>query len=204
VLRAGLLDPVVAPAAGVDAVAHLGDDAFEPEVAGVREHLGALDLEALAELDVGTGDDLPELGLALEKRHLPEVAAVHVEQIERDQDDTLRLAPELVLQHREIRSAVGGRHHDLGVHDRGARLDQPGIVGDLLEPVRPVVTAAGEDLDRLVGEVDLHAVAVELDFVDPAGAGRHLLDGCGQGGFDESGQGRLDADRLRFLALKRH
>jgi hypothetical protein len=43
-------------------------------------------------------------------------------------------------------------------------------VGDLLEAMRPIVAAAGEDLRSLVGEVDLDPVAVELDFVNPPGA----------------------------------
>ena len=40
----------------------------------------------------------------------------------------------------------------------------------------PVVASAGEYGHRLVGHVDLDAVAVELDFVNPSGSGRHLLD----------------------------
>ena len=76
--------------------------------------------------------------------------------------------------------------------------------GDLLEAVGPVVAAPGEDLDRLVGQVDLDAVAVELDFVNPALAGRHLLDRGRQGRLDEAGQWRLDADGRRFFTLKRH
>jgi hypothetical protein len=50
-LRAGLLDPVVAAPAGINAVANLRNDAFQADLAGVREHRGALDLEAFAELD---------------------------------------------------------------------------------------------------------------------------------------------------------
>ena len=134
----------------------------------MREHLAALDLEAFAELDVGAVDDLLQFGLALDQRQLPKIAAVQIEQIERDQHDLGRLALELVLQHREIGGAVGGGHHDLAVDDGGARLDVPGVVGDLLEAVGPVVAAPGEDLDRLVGEMDLDPVAVELDFVNPA------------------------------------
>jgi hypothetical protein len=57
------------------------------------------------------------------------------------------------------------------------------------------VTAAGEDLHRFVGEMNLDAVAVELDFVNPARSGRHLLDRGGQGRFNEAGEGRLGANR---------
>ena len=129
----------------------------------------------------------------------PKIAAIQIEQIERDQHDLGRLALELVLQHREIGRAVGGRHHDLAVDDGGARLDVPGIVGDLLEAVGPVVAPPGEDLGRLVGQMDLDPVAVELDFVNPALSGRHLLDrGC-QGRFDEAGQGAFTPMAAGFL-----
>jgi hypothetical protein len=58
---------------------------------------------------------------------------------------------ELVLQHGEIGGAVGRRHHDFAVDDRRRCLDGPGVVGDLLEPMRPITAASGEDLGRLVG-----------------------------------------------------
>jgi len=64
----------------------------------VREHLLAVDLEGFAELDVGAGDDLLEFGLTLVERQLPQVAAVQVQEVERDKDDTRRLAFEFVLQ----------------------------------------------------------------------------------------------------------
>jgi hypothetical protein len=53
-----------------------------------------------------------------------------------------------------------------------------------------------------VGDVNLHAVAVELDLMDPALAARHFLDVCRKGRFDEAGIRRLDANR--DLALKCH
>jgi hypothetical protein len=66
------------------------------------------------------------------------------------------------------------------------------------------MTAAGEHGDRLIGEMHLDAVAVELDLMDPAFAGRHAVDRRRQGWLDESGKRRLYADCLRFLSLKRH
>jgi hypothetical protein len=48
----------------------------------------------------------------------------------------------------------------------------------------------------------LDAEAVELDLVDPALAGRDLLDRRRQRGFNESGKRCLDTQRRRFLALK--
>ena len=140
------------------------------------EHRQAIDLEGLAELDFGVGDDLFQFGLASVQRQLPQIAAVQIHQIEGDHDDFGRLALELVLQHREVCGAVDGWYDDLSVEDRRRRLDVPGVVGDYLEPVRPIVAASGEDLDGLVGQVDLHAVAVEFDFVYPSLAVRHLCD----------------------------
>jgi hypothetical protein len=48
---------VVLLAAAVATIAHLGDDAFQPDLAGVCEHLVPVHLEALAELDLGALDD---------------------------------------------------------------------------------------------------------------------------------------------------
>jgi hypothetical protein len=97
-----------------------------------------------------------------------------------------------------------GRHHDLAVHYGRTRFDPPGVMGDLLEAMRPIVAAAGEYLRRFVGEMDLNTVPVELDFVNPTFSRRHLLDRGGQGRFDEAGEGCLDADGSRFSTLKRH
>ncbi len=77
-LRASLLHPIVAAAAHLRAVADLGDHAFQPQFAGVREHILAFDFEALAELDIGPGDDLFELRLSLAEGKLPQITAVQV------------------------------------------------------------------------------------------------------------------------------
>jgi hypothetical protein len=74
-LRAGLLHPVVAAAAGVAAVAHLRYDAFSPSLQACANISPALDLETFAELDIGAGHDRLQFGLAANKRLLAEVAA---------------------------------------------------------------------------------------------------------------------------------
>jgi hypothetical protein len=48
----------------------------------VHEHLGPVDLEGLAELDIGALDDLLQLRLALDQRQLPEVGAIEIELVE--------------------------------------------------------------------------------------------------------------------------
>jgi hypothetical protein len=74
--RAGFLHPIAAAPRWIAAVADLGDDAFKADLAGVREHLLAVDLEAFAELDVGAVDDLPQMRLALDQRQLSKVRAM--------------------------------------------------------------------------------------------------------------------------------
>jgi hypothetical protein len=73
-----------------------------------------------------------------------------------------------------------------------------------LKTLGPIVAAAGENLDGLVHQVNLDAVAVEFDLMDPAIAGRHFLDRRRQCRFDESGEGRFHADCRWLLTLKRH
>jgi hypothetical protein len=52
----------------------------------------------------------------------------------------------------------------------------PRVGRDLSETVGPVVAAPGEHLDGGVPEMDLDPVAIELDFMEPAAAARHLFD----------------------------
>jgi len=55
-LAACHLNPVIAAPGLISAVADLGDDALEPDLAGLLVHLAAVDLETLAELDICVGD----------------------------------------------------------------------------------------------------------------------------------------------------
>ena len=86
-LLAGFLDLDVAATRDVGAVAHLGDDAFQPELAGMLVHLLAIDLEAVTELYSCAGDELLELGLAREQRQLPQVMTIQIKQVEGDKND---------------------------------------------------------------------------------------------------------------------
>ncbi len=161
-------------------------------------HLAAIDLEALAELDIGLGDDLLEQCLALEERQLPQVVAVQVKQIEGDHHDLVGSALEFVLQHRKVRGAVFRWDHHLAVDDRRPGIYVPSIGSDLSETVGPVVAASGEHLDGGVPETDLNPIAVELDLMNPSVAIWHLLDGRRQRRLDEAGKGRLDATGWRL------
>jgi hypothetical protein len=137
--------------------------------------------------------------LPLDQRQLPKIVAVEVQEIEGDENDLGRLALQLVLQQEKsvVPSSAGTTTSPSMMAEPAA--DVPGVAGDLLEAVRPVVATAGEDLDCGIPEMDLDAVAVELDFMNPARAGRDLLDRRRQRRFDEVGHHGLDADRRRFL-----
>jgi hypothetical protein len=108
----------------------------------------------------------------------------------------------VVLQDGEIGAAIGGRHHDFAVDDRGISLDVPSVVGDLPEAIGPVVTPPRENPHCFVSEMHLDTIAVELDFMDPSLAGRHAVDRGRQGRLDEAGEGRLDAQRSGFFPWK--
>jgi hypothetical protein len=108
-------------------------------------------------------------------------------------------APVLVLQHGEIGGAVGGRYHDLAVDGGGRGLDVPRVVADFFEAMRPIVTAPGEDPDRLVGQADLDPVAVELDFVNPSGPDGTFSIEDAKAGSTKPGRGALTPISAVFL-----
>jgi hypothetical protein len=96
---------------------------------------GPADLKALAELDRRFGDQLLQVGLARDQRKFSHVVAVEMERVEGDHHDPGRLALQLVLRHREVGGAVGGRDHDLAVDDCGPRVDggrDPDITGTII------------------------------------------------------------------------
>jgi hypothetical protein len=106
--------------------------------------------------------------------------------------------------HRKIGGAVNGRRDDFAVDDRGAGTDVPCVGGDFLKAVGPIVPASREDLYLGVGEMDLNAVSVELDLMNPALTARRFRDRCGESRLDEARKWCLCADRRRLFALERH
>src|SRR6266446_3762369 len=101
---------------------------------------------------------------------------VEVKQIEGDHHDPLGAPFEFVLLHREVRGAVLCRDHYLAIDDRRPGTDVPCVGCDLSETIGPVVTTPGEHLDGGIPEMDLDPITIELDLVNPAFAGRHLVD----------------------------
>ena len=80
--------------------------------------------------------------------------------------------------------------------------DRQSVMRDFLEAFGPVMPVAGKDAGALVGDVQLDAVTIELDLVDPARTAWRFLDRGGKRRFDETGEGRLDTDRLGLFTLK--
>ena len=85
------------------------------------------------------------------------------------------LAAELLL--------VGGR--GFPVDDQIVRRQSLRRLRDLVELLRPVISAAGIDPDLAIANVKLRAIAVDLDFVQPVRARR--LPECGVARRDEAG-----------------
>ena len=75
----------------------------------------------------------------------------------------------------------------------------PGIISNFAKAVRPVVAAAGENLDGLVCDMNLRPVAIKLDFVNPALAGGDVFYRTGKGGMYEPRKRGLDPGGSRFL-----
>ena len=117
----------------IAAVGDLRDHALKTDLADMRVHLPAIDLEALGELDIGAVDDLLRVRLALDQRQFPQVVAIEIEQVKRDQHDLRRFALQLVLQDGEVGGAALGRDNDLAVNDRRTGSDVPGVVSNLAE-----------------------------------------------------------------------
>jgi hypothetical protein len=107
-------------------------------------------------------DQLFQIRLALDQRQFSQVLAVEVEQIESDHDEPIGLAAQFVLQHGKVGGAVDRRHDDLTIDDGAAGVDQVRVGRDLAEAPGPVIAAAGKDLDGIVVDVELDAIAVEL------------------------------------------
>src|SRR5258707_9207209 len=86
-LCARFFHPIVAAAGPILAVPDLGHDTLQADTAGMLEHFPAVDLEALAELNVGVGGEFLEIRLTLDQRQFSQIATVPIKQIESDQHD---------------------------------------------------------------------------------------------------------------------
>ena len=62
---------------------------------------------------------------------------------------------------------ICGGHYNLAIDDRRPCIDVPSVGRDLPKPISPIIAATGKDFYRCISEVDLYAVAVELDLLHP-------------------------------------
>jgi len=189
----------------------LGNDAFELQLASVGEHLVAVRPQVLAVDDrvrqAGFVEQHLEDALAFDQRRLPQIKALQIQKIERiEQQAVLIASGEFGLQFGKAGAAVFD-DDDLAIKDCALDRDVEGA-GDHRKPFRPVETRAGEDGPPLLVDVQLDAIAIVFDLVEPLIArgspgarGRELR-------YDESGHlrrlGALDHSReetcLRALA----
>ena len=133
--------------------------------------------------DVVFREQVGEHFLALHLGKLAEIA-VSPEQIERVIDQpVLSARGEFGLELGEIGAALMDDDH-FPVEDR--LIGDIQRAGDHGKPLRPVQPVAGEHPLLPLVEVDLDPVAVELDFMKPLVAGRHLGLQRGQLRLDES------------------
>src|SRR4051812_6426193 len=86
----------------------------------------------------------------------------------------------------KIRSAVLGRDDHLAVNDRLVSLDVPSSQGHPFEPLRPIMSSAGEQSHTPFVDVELQPIAVVFDFMHPLIAAWRLRMQSGQRRFDEA------------------
>ncbi len=187
------LGPAVGAAGAVGGVEALGDDALEAELARRGEQRGAVRLEMLDDADhrlarAPLGQDGGEPRLALAQRHLAQVGAVGVQQVEGEEHQRVGLAGgDRRLQRGEVGPPLAVERDDLAVVEPvGQRRRRCHDGAELPAPVEP---APGAQHRLLALDADLHAVAVELDLVDPLGSGRRLVDASAELRRDELGDG---------------
>jgi hypothetical protein len=188
------LDPAFLPSGAVGRVAQLGHDAFQPELAGMAiDGLAVLLFEELGEGNRfrSLGKHAPQRGLARHQGRAAQVVSVEIKQVEGMIDETVgvlfrELAPELL----KVRQAGVAQYGGFPVDDQVVRRQCLRRLRDLVELLRPVIAAAGIDADPAVANVQLRAIAVDLDFMQPFGALGRLLAQRRVAWLDECGKGR--------------
>jgi hypothetical protein len=100
---------------------------------------------------------------------VPQVLAVHLDQVERVQEGFPE--PALTVQGIENRDPVRTADHGLSIQGECSRPKLAGSIGDCWKPAGPFVTAAREQTHGRAVAADDEPVAVVLDLMIPIGSG---------------------------------
>src|SRR5829696_7651585 len=174
------LDPAFLAPGSVRRVCTLRDNSFQAHAAGVLVNRRAVALQRfdIDERRLRPRKQLLKTTLALDKRQLPQVLTIEPEEVEGVVGELVgfRLA-ELAPQRLEIRPTGLAEHDRLAVEDRILRLEPPNRLRDRRELLCPVEPVSRKDLRPTGLQVDLCAVAVPLDLMQPFRArGRHVAE----------------------------
>src|SRR5262245_49635454 len=110
------------------------------------------------------------------ERHLPQVGAIEMQQIENIKNHAIMATClEILLQKRKTRYSVSAFGYDFAVDERtlGRQIRDGACDGG--EFFRPVQTFAGKQLYLAAVETGLNTIAIELDFMDPRFGFRRLV-----------------------------
>ena len=135
--------------------------------------------------------DMFERAFALEQWSVAEIIAVEVKEVEGLVPQALRsVFGELASQRLKIRQPRPAQHGGLAIRDQLVRRERLRGLCDRSELPRPVVAAARIDDGPGGTQMQLGAITVDLDLVQPLRPVRRLLAQDGIAGRDEPGIGR--------------
>src|SRR5438477_5320265 len=176
------LDPGLGAARFVDRVGALADQALEPELACLLEHLARLPFQVFAQAHAaGLLQRRRQGRFALSERQALLVDTLEERRVEHiEHDPAIGAGVEGVLQRLEARAAVLALHHDLAIEPGVVQLERLQRAHQLRQLCRPVLPAAREEPRIALGEPREHAITVVLDLIEPLTGFRRLADKRGE------------------------
>jgi hypothetical protein len=184
-LRVFDFHPMIGSARAIRRAELLRHDALAAERAGVLEDCRAVASMVLVERDtfMGVTQKLRQYSLALLDRHVPQVLAVHFEQVESAEHGggVVPVPTDQVEDREPILVADDG----LTVDQARAHWQHRHRRDDLREAVRKVGALSREQPHPTVGALGHDAEAVMLDFVNPFRTGGWAVRWTGEAGLDE-------------------
>src|SRR5579859_7923951 len=176
------LEPLGGATGAVGAVLLLGNDALEPQLSGLSEHLvaGRVDVIGISDRAQAAAalDELVQHCLAVDQRSATEVIAIEVEEIEgKESKPSLIVGAERLLERSETRMSLVVEHHHLAIEGEllgGKRLERP---DQPLEALGPILSRAGQQSSAVRIAPAIDAVAIELELMEPVLAVGWAIDG---------------------------